>query len=310
MCALWFRQAVGIVALGGIVLAAGCQGRGPEQEIPSAQPSVANPVPDAPAPARESSADAVKPETAAPPEPSGWGHLSGRFVFDGAPPAPRALTITSDKEFCSLHNPQDESIVVHSGNSGLANVVVTLSPSRTEPSPAVHDSYGATAAAKVQLDNQKCRFQPHVLAMRTSQTLEILNSDEVAHNTKIDTLKNPPINFTLPAGGSLEQRFAVEERAPAQVSCSIHPWMVAWVVVRKDPYFAVADANGAFTIQNLPAGKWTFQAWHEQARFIARVRQQDQPAEWDRGRFIAEIKPNETTDLGEIRVERSLFGGR
>lgn len=310
MCARWCWRVFGLAILSGSALLVGCQSREPERDVTLAEPPVVSSPPEPTVPEQESSPARETRPAGKIVVPSGWGHLRGRFLFDGTPPAPRALAITSDVEYCSMHRPQDESLVVHPDNAGLANVVVTLFRNQTDAPPPIHPSFTATASAKVQLDNQKCRFRPHVVVLRTSQTLEILNSDEVAHNTKIDTLKNPPINLTLPASGSLEQRFAVEERAPAQVSCNIHPWMVAWIVVREDPYFAVADANGEFTIQNLPAGKWTFQAWHEQTRFVARVRQNGQSTAWNRGRFVVEIQPDQTTDLGEIRVERSLFGER
>ena len=67
----------------------------------------------------------------------------------------------------------------------FANVVVYLYlRGKTAP---VHESYSETADAKVTLDNDKCRFEPHVCLLRTSQTLVVGNKDDVGHNTKIDT---------------------------------------------------------------------------------------------------------------------------
>jgi hypothetical protein len=34
-------------------------------------------------------------------------------------------------------------------------------------------------------------------------------------------------------------------------------------VVLKTPHYSVSNENGAFTLQNLPAGKYTLTAWHE-----------------------------------------------
>jgi hypothetical protein len=39
--------------------------------------------------------------------------------------------------------------------------------------------------------------------------------------------------------------------------------MHAKVFVMDNPYFAVSDANGAFSIKGLPAGTYTLEAWHE-----------------------------------------------
>ena len=84
--------------------------------------------------------------------------------------------------------------------------------------------------------------------------------------------------------------------------------MIGWVAVKDDPYFAVSGKDGGFEIQNLPAGSWTFQVWHEKARFVTEVQRNGQPASWSKGRFTIEIAPDGTADLGEIRVAPSLFG--
>ena len=208
-----------------------------------------------------------------------------------------------------MHHPLDESLVVNAENRGVSNVVISLYRSRGEEPPRIHPAFQETADRTIDLDNRQCRFQPRVVLLRTSQTLQVLNTDEVAHNTKIDVLNNPPINPTLPAGGTLLQRFEREERSPARVSCSIHPWMIAWVVVREDPYFAVTDADGLFAIDMLPAGNWTFQVWHEKARYVTQVKQQGSAVNWARGRFVTDIPADEVTDLGEIGLAPSLFGG-
>ena len=57
--------------------------------------------------------------------------------------------------------------------------------------------------------------------------------------------------------------FKRAERAPFSSECAIHPWMRFWTLVVDHPYAAVTDANGNFTIPDLPAGKHTFKIWHE-----------------------------------------------
>jgi hypothetical protein len=39
--------------------------------------------------------------------------------------------------------------------------------------------------------------------------------------------------------------------------------MSAAIVIIESPYFAVTDAAGAFTIDNLPAGEYDVEVWHE-----------------------------------------------
>ena len=237
---------------------------------------------------------------------SAWGNFHGRFIYDGLAPARRKLTVTKDTHQCTKHHPLDDSLIVNGENGGLANVVVCLYLKRGSDTPPVHPSYEETAHDKVTLDNEFCRFEPHVALLRTSQTLRIRNRDAVGHNTKIDMYANPSINPIIPAGGSLDQQFTAPERGPARVSCSIHPWMSGFIVVTDHPYIATTAEDGTFEIKNLPTGEWTFQAWHEKPRYIQKVTLNGKETNWKRGRFTITIEPGEN-DLGEINVSPKLF---
>lgn len=236
----------------------------------------------------------------------GWGNLKGQFVYDGSPPTPAPLSITKDQEFCGKHNLVDESIVVNNENGGLANVVVYLYARRAQDAPEPHESYAETADARVVLDNNQCRFEPHVCLLRTSQTLVIKNSDTVGHNTNIATQSNASFNQTIPIGSELEHQLSAAERRPAKVGCNIHPWMTGWVLPQETPYFAVSGKDGAFEINNLPSGKWTFQVWHEKAS-VDEVTIDGAAKKWSKGRVEITINGDATTDLGEIKLAEALF---
>lgn len=186
-------------------------------------------------------------------------------------------------------------------NGGIANVIAYLY-TRSGPKPAVHPDYAATADAKLVLDNNKCRFEPHVLLLQTTQTLVMKNSDPVGHNTNYSTFTNPPQNILIPSGGQSEQKLTQPERLPAKVACNIHPWMTAWLVVQDTPYSGVSNKDGELVIKNLPVGKWTFQFWQEAGGYIAKVKQNGKATEWTRGRLEVTIKPG-MNDLGEIKYK-------
>lgn len=227
-----------------------------------------------------------------------WGDLTGRFVYDGTPPAPAPVTVTKDVEFCGKHKLVNEELVVGK-DGGVKNIVVLLYLGRGDEAPAVHESYEKTAGDKVLLDNKNCRFEPHVALLRTSQTLVVGNSDPIGHNSKFNTFANAPINPIIPAGSQIEQQFSQPERFPVGVSCSIHPWMNAWVYIADHPYMAVTDEEGRFTIKNLPAGEWTFQVRHDTG-YVQQVKVDGKPTEWSKGRLEVNIKPG-VNDIGEVR---------
>lgn len=231
----------------------------------------------------------------------GWATLKGRFVVDGAAPAEANIVPTKDRAYCGLHPLLNESIVVGK-DKGLANVVLFV---RTTKIP-VNDEYKKTAADKVELDNKGCRFQPHVLGIRIGQTLKIMNSDTVAHNTKIDG-QSLQFNQLIPVGTSIEKLIDSPESQPAPVACSIHDWMSGKILIRPDPYFAITDDSGRFEIRDLPAGELEFQAWQESIGGLP-LNQPD--LKWDsKGKFTIALHNGEVKDLKDISVPASLFQG-
>lgn len=244
--------------------------------------------------------------TASPVPAAEWGDLTVTFVLDGAAPAPKPANVNKDVDFCGKHNLVDEAVVVNPENKGIANVVAWLYVERGGKKPPVHESYADAAKKEVHFDNKNCRFEPHILPVLTKQTVIIGNVDPVGHNTNIGASANPPSNVLVPAGGTLKQTFNVEERLPTPVSCNIHPWMKGYMVVKELPYVAVSDQNGQVTMKNLPAGKWTFQFWHETSGYVRDVVQSGKKTSWNRGRVELTIKPGKN-ELGQIKVPAELF---
>lgn len=234
-----------------------------------------------------------------------WGDLTLQFVLDGKAPAAKPLTVNKDQQVCGKEKLVEESLTV-GADGGIANVFVYLRPA-TGAKVSIHPDLQKLAGTEVVLDNKGCRFEPHVAVLWTSQVLLIKNTDPVGHNTKIDVLENPPVNPIIPAGGSLKQSFKKEERLPASVSCSIHPWMQARLLVRDNPYAAVSDAAGKVTIPKLPAGDWQFQIWHEASGFIQEVKDgAGKSVKWSKGRADFKVKAG-GTDLGVFKVAPKAF---
>ncbi|MDP6446116.1 MAG: hypothetical protein QGG36_13570 [Pirellulaceae bacterium] len=232
-----------------------------------------------------------------------WGDLKVKFVYDGTAPKPAAIDVNKDTAFCGKHNLVQESLVINPKNGGVQNVIGYLYLGRGKKAPKPHPDYDKTAQAKIKFDNINCRFEPRVICLRTSQTVQLGNPDPVGHNTKVDTFTNPAINPVIPGGGTLLHKFDTAERLPAGVSCSIHPWMKGWLVIKDHPYMAVSDENGELSIEKLPAGKWTIQFWQEQAGYVSDV----SPKPWKRGRAEVEIKSNAVTDLGVVKINPNAF---
>jgi hypothetical protein len=197
--------------------------------------------------------------SALPTVPAAQWSITGTVAFSGVVPPPAPVDISAAKE-CAQHHPAapvDETLVVHRGR--LANVVISVRPVDGRELPV-----SPAPAAPARLDQQGCRYQPHVLAMRVGQPIVVSNSDPLLHNVRALTLDNPAFNFgqpTIDPGRNLGPMKAAEV---FKVKCDFHPWMLAYVHVFDHPYFAVTSDDGTFAIPaGLPDGKYTLVAWQE-----------------------------------------------
>jgi plastocyanin len=240
---------------------------------------------------------------------TGWATLKGRFVFDGTLPKMAPYAVTKDQATCAPggKTPLQETLVVDSGSGGIKNIAVYV-----REASRVNDS-AQPKSGDVVFDQKSCMFLSHVIGATVGQTLSIKNSDDVGHNTNIVGKKNT-FNQTIPAGQAVPFKLQKEEAAPAAVTCSIHPWMNAYLLPRKDGYFAVTAADGSFEIANVPAGeKLEIQVWHESAAgaggALVLTTPEAKTLEWsNKGRFSVTLQPNEVKEI-KVTVPASAFRG-
>jgi hypothetical protein len=264
------------------------------------EPAAADDEPQAATETTEPAAESKEPETKTAAADGEWGTLTGRIVYDGKAPEPQKIDTSKDPN-CKTDISTENLLVGPDG--GLANAVIMLRTKNVKVNP----EYDEAADDEVTLDNKNCRFEPHVQVVRLSQTLMLKNSDPTGHNSNLSPLLNTAINPVLAAGGeAVPYKFSTEEAVPVKVGCNIHPWMGAYIVARKDPYAAVTDKDGNFTIKDLPAGKeLEFRLWQESAGYLKNATFKGGKAD-TRGTFKVKIKPGEN-DLGDIKVPSSIF---
>jgi hypothetical protein len=230
---------------------------------------------------------------------TGWGTLRGRFTYDGTSPPPGKLNVTKDTEVCGHGGGITDNSLVVGPDKGIANIVVYARAKRVhesaQPLPEDND------ARPLLFDQKECMFLTHVMGCQVNQKIDVKNSDPVGHNTKIDPQKGVPFNQTLAADGApLSYDFSTEEALPAQVSCSIHPWMRAYILPRADKYFAVTTSDGTFEIPNLPAGEDVeLQVWHERGSGPGgALALPEKELKWTKkGRFKVRLEADETKEL-------------
>lgn len=187
------------------------------------------------------------------------GTITGKIKFTGTAPRNPAIDM-SEEAVCKAKYktapPTEENVVAGPANA-LANVFVYVSAGvpagQSFPAPTT----------PVVLDQDGCRYHPHVFGVMVGQPVEIRNSDPVLHNIKAVAKKNRPFNVSQPTAGMKTTRTFAAAEVMVNLECNVHGWMKSYVGVRPDPFFAVSGNDGSFSITGLPPGTYTIEAWHE-----------------------------------------------
>jgi len=247
-------------------------------------------------------------ETATTETPAGWATLKGSFKINGSAPDRKPQAVDKEREVCAPggKTPLSEEIVV-GANGGIRDVVIFLSSVISDDEPWTHPDAKPGKSDEVLFDQKGCQFLTHVLALQPTQLLRIKNSDPVGHNTSLKPKKNRQDDQTVASGSTTTYQAKAEEADPFPVSCAIHPWMKAWVVMRKNSYIAVSKDDGSFEIPNLPADvNLEFRVWQEKTNYVQAVSVNGQPQKWAKGKFKMKLEPSSTQELN-VSIDSGLF---
>ena len=199
------------------------------------------------------------------------GTISGDVTFRGDAPATKRLKVERDK-FCISHAKDelsDELVVSKTG--AIQNVVISLLK--------VKSNFELPKETPV-VDQVNCAYTPHVLAVLTGTTVNIRTSDPTLHNVHAHAKRNDAINWAMPIK-DMALPYKTKASEVVRLTCDVHKWMSAYIVVLDNPYFAVigtmdkagkaisasafraSQSKGSYQIKKIPSGKYRVQAWHE-----------------------------------------------
>jgi len=128
------------------------------------------------------------------------------------------------------------------------------------------------------MDQRNLEFIPHVLPVLVGSTVQFPNNDEVDHNIfSMSRTKKFNLGSYKP-GDSKAVLF--DKPGIVEIRCDVHAEMAAYILVMKNPYFAVTDKKGNFQIpdanylqqagledlEDLATGKYFIKSWHEKLK--------------------------------------------
>lgn len=195
--------------------------------------------------------------------------VSGVVKFNGEPPAPKVNPKIAEhkdamNKMCGGPSDQLEQTWLVSKDGGVANVVISLTPPSGKKFK-ITDKLKEESKHDVHLDQPYCNFVPHVVAIWPDvQTLVAKNSAKVPHNVKIERgALLGPYNATVSPGETKDPDLK-GAKGIIDATCDIHGWMSAKIAVFNNPYFAVTNDKGEFTIKNVPIDvELGVNMWHE-----------------------------------------------
>jgi plastocyanin len=122
---------------------------------------------------------------------------------------------------------------------------------------------GGRSHETFKMDQRGMEFVPHLLAISEGDTVEFLNHDSVEHNVFSPDGTGYDLG-TFPPGKTRSHTF--DESGVYTQLCSLHPEMLAYVFVGRNPYEAVVGADGSYLIDDVPPGTWKIEVWNPELK--------------------------------------------
>jgi hypothetical protein len=212
------------------------------------------------------------------------GSITGTVTLTGSVPLPKGFNLVTfpDPEYCGrISNGSGWRLLydfVVDRNGGLKDAVVMLEG--VEAGKAFDVSVPLVEA-------RDCRFLPFMTVVRHGHAIEVVNMDPVMHDIQAyetsshlgaRVLFNSPLPMNFlhrrgdlhathnhePSKSLLGPIYLSKGRRIFFMQCGFHAYMESWALAIDNPYYALTDSSGRFTITGVPPGAYKLIAWHPQ----------------------------------------------
>lgn len=189
------------------------------------------------------------------------GEVKGRVEFAGPSPQEEWVAVRKNQEVCGPRRPLERLVL--SPDGGVANVLVELE--------GVHPDSPKLPPRIAVLDNRDCQFLPRVQVAPVGTFLEIRNSDAILHTAHAYRKPDETLFHVALPHFREHVRVVLDRPGLLRLICDVgHVWMEAYILVTDNPFAAVTDSDGRFSLAGVRAGAYRLRIWHELLGILVR----------------------------------------
>ena len=125
----------------------------------------------------------------------------------------------------------------------------------------VHGNQGFTPPSEFPVVASKdMKFVPAVLPILVGTTVQFTNEDDMQHNVFSLSMTKPFDLGLFKKGATPTETF--DSPGLVKIYCNIHQAMIGYILILGNPFYALTDAEGEFSIANVPPGTYKLVSWY------------------------------------------------
>ena len=192
------------------------------------------------------------------------GSIKGRVSLTGKVPSPRffPLIASPNLEYCNrISDGKGHRILFDftvSESRGLKDTVVKL----------IGVPKGKPFLSKIQkMVMNRCHTPKYVIGARNGETLLLENTDPIRHEIVAYEFTDGGVNQRShrPVDANTSQTRDIFVKSKTEnflIKCNLHPFLQSRGIIVENPYYAITDEEGNFSIKDVPPGTYKVVAWH------------------------------------------------
>ncbi len=193
------------------------------------------------------------------------GTLKGRVTLTGPVPKPRSFHLihAPNIEFCSRISDGKGHRILRdftvSDSSGLKDTVIAIQGiKKGKPIPTKMQSFNI----------DRCHSDQYVMGIRNGENILLENKDPIRHEivtyeiNSASYVKQKSNKAIIRESSQIRSVFVSHETEEFLIKCNLHPFLQTRGFMVDNPYYAISDEEGNFTLEDVPPGTYDVLAWH------------------------------------------------